>query len=236
MGARLRAELVISATARLLSVSREVSTFEIAETAGVPREFVKEVLLSLGVPSERIRREDLPFIIIRAWIKGFSLLNMALNSGWSTLEELVEAILREHGFVCRRNVRVKYQGHRYEVDVLAWKEDLLLCIDCKRWVRARSSSLRLAAINQRERCRAIAKLVEDGSIPCFDKSRELKVYPLVVALHPSGSVAYEKVLVISIYSLPGLLQDISPTFLSEIGAEGFTANCGPKGKANIMVG
>lgn len=233
MGARFRAEYLLLSLARMLSAREKISLEEISEIAEVPIDFVESVLSSLGVTSRELRREDLPLVLVRAWRAGFSLLDMALNAGWSTLEELVGVLLDEYGFTRRRNVRIKLAGKRYEIDLLAWRGNLLLCIDCKRWVRVRASALKLAALSQKERCRAVAKLIENGGAPCLSCATEVEIFPLVVSLHQSAIAAYEGVLVTSIYGLASILNDVSAFMLADAGAEPFRATCATYRKKQI---
>lgn len=225
MGARLRAEFVILAVIRILSARRELSVEEVSEATGLSSDFVREALSSFGITSGELKYEDLPAIVIKAWTRGFPLLELAINSGWSTLEELVRALLREHGFTCRRSIYIKLAGRRYEVDLLAWKRDILLCIDCKRWARVRASALRQAALNQKRRCDAVARLIETCEMPCLSSAAEVNVFPVVVSLHPAEKIVHEGVLMVSIYSFADIIRDISPLLLTEIGAEPLRVKC-----------
>ncbi|MEM0376673.1 MAG: restriction endonuclease [Thermofilum sp.] len=225
MGARFRAEYLILSIARTLSAREKITLDELSEIAETPSDFAESVLSSLGIESRELKREDLPVIIVRAWKAGFPLLDMALSAGWSTLEELVGVLLEEHGFTCRRNVRVKLAGRRYEIDLLALKGDILLCVDCKRWIKARVSELKRAAINQKDRCGAVARLIESGEVPCLGIAAEVKVFPVIVPLHSTAISSHEGVLVVGIYDLSAILRDISSVVLAEAGAQHFKARC-----------
>ncbi len=60
-------------------------------------------------------------------------------------------VLERTGFSVDRNVRFKSEGHRFEIDVVGCREPLFICIDCKHWHRAISSSALLRIVQQQER-------------------------------------------------------------------------------------
>jgi len=51
---------------------------------------------------------------------------------WQEFEKLVSEILEKHGFKCWNNFRFK-TSRRYEVDIVAAKNNTTFLIDCKQW-------------------------------------------------------------------------------------------------------
>jgi len=203
-----------------LSVKGRVSLEDVLRCSGTPPPLAEHLLEELGLEvTEELDRSILPSMLIRAWLKGYSILDLALHSGWSTLEEVVGAIFGEFGYQQRRRVRVKLEGRRYEIDVLAWRNDVAFCVDCKRWARLRESALRRAAQAQAERCKALARCASSGCVEGFaTPGGSIYLYPAVVSLYKPSVTVYKGVLLLDLYTLVGLLKEAGPLHLSELGA------------------
>src|SRR5229473_8084314 len=69
---------------------------------------------------------------------------------WQEFEKFAESCLKEAGFEAERNVRVGGEGRAWQIDVVGFRGELVLVIDCKHWNTPGSlSSFKLAAIHQR---------------------------------------------------------------------------------------
>ncbi|MGB9709246.1 MAG: restriction endonuclease [Infirmifilum sp.] len=214
MGSVLRAEIVLTSTVRLLSQQKTVSVSNIAQASGVDQLFVEDFLKSIGVLVEQgIVKTPLNSLLLRAWLAGYDVVTLALNSGWSTFEEVVAQALREAGFNAYRALRFKHQGKRYEVDILAVKSRLALCVDCKRWERLRESMLLKAAEAQRHRCEALARVIERG-LPQVDiPVGDYEMIPVVVSLYRSSIPLYFGALIIDLRSLSQIASEDVIVFL-----------------------
>jgi len=220
LSARLRFEALLRCAAELLSARGAVTLEEVSRCAGAPLPLAELLLEELEVRAgEELSRSILPLLLIRAWLRGYSLLDLALHSGWSTLEELVGVIFGEFGFQYRRGVRVKVKGERHEVDVLAWRGDVAFCVDCKRWARLRESALRRAAQAQAERCKVLARCASLGCVEGFATHYpHTYLYPAVISLHKPRTPVYEGVLLLDLYALVDLLREVDLLHLAELGA------------------
>lgn len=208
MGARLRAEVVLAFLARYLSQHGLVKISDISEGAGVDREFVEEILRNLRVNVEDgVIREPLEAFLIKAWRAGYDVVSLALNSGWSDLEALVSYVLREAGYSTYRTVRFKFRGRRFEVDVLAFKKGLSLCVDCKRWKRLREGMLRRAADAQHERCSVLSKALEAGILAYDIQPGEYRMIPVVVSLYEPEVPVYSNSVITSLRGLADLASE-----------------------------
>src|SRR5207244_12424496 len=69
---------------------------------------------------------------------------------WQEFEKFAEECLREAGFQTEKNVRVKGGGRAWQIDVVGFRGDLVLTIDCRQWnPPGFLSKFRLAAEHQR---------------------------------------------------------------------------------------
>ncbi len=93
-------------------------------------------------------------------------------SSWQEFEELTRDIIELHGFKAEFRKVFRNQDRKFEVDVVATKDDLCLAIDCKLYgySRYRRSQLRSEAEKHSIRCKELEKLVG------------MRVTPLIVSL------------------------------------------------------
>jgi len=106
---------------------------------------------------------------------------------WKDFEYYTSKILEAHGYYVYRGLKGGLRGGRFEIDVLGYRGNLALAIDCKHWKRSRLSLLKVHAESHTSRverlCYAIkAKIVDIG----FKRG---KVIPAIVTLYEP----YEKV-------------------------------------------
>ena len=88
-------------------------------------------------------------------------------------EDFVAWVCEKNGFRVRKNLRFKL-GRKHEIDVVAEKENFVLCIDCKKWSggRYKKSQLKKAAQAHEAKCKALQQFLKD----------ERKFFSLIVTL------------------------------------------------------
>ncbi len=97
-------------------------------------------------------------VAIRALQLGESNRLILTSLTWQEFEEFVAQILSAHGFQVRHRFRYT-TTRRYEIDILAGRQPVLFCIDCKQYgVRlGKAASLRTASEEQFQRTQALAR-------------------------------------------------------------------------------
>ena len=103
---------------------------------------------------------------------------------WQEFEEFVAHLLTFHEFQIRH--RFRFSGsRRYEIDIIASRQPVILCIDCKQYgVRlGKAASLRTAAEAQLQRTEALATdfAQHQASLDCLDWAHPLLI-PLLVTM------------------------------------------------------
>lgn len=85
---------------------------------------------------------------------------------WQELEELALKALEAHNFNCEFR-KVFTDRTRYEIDVLAKKDNITLAIDCKHYrkTKSRVSVLRREAEKHRKRCEKYAEISGNKVVP-----------------------------------------------------------------------
>ena len=190
-----------------LKRSTHKSTIELAEiasTAKVTLSAAKEVLsrledLSMGehLPFSSSFRMHLAMEIARIG----QLKDAADALSWQEFEKFTEECLEEEGFRTQRNVRARAEGRMWQIDVVGFRGELVLAIDCKHWnTPSYISRFKLAAEHQR---RATLHLVATMK----DSRQGLAV--ILMLREPPAQVSGNAVLV-PVERLPSFLGGVTP--------------------------
>ncbi len=129
---------------------------------------------------------------------------------WQEFEEIAAYALKNYDYKVQNNVRFTHSGHRFEVDVVGCKKPLVVCIDCKHWQHAISSSMLRKIVNsQAERARALADSLPNPklNLECT-KWRDAKFLPTVLSLMPSAIKFCDKVPIVPILQLQDFLNQL----------------------------
>jgi len=135
----------------------------------------------MGIKIKEVSKIDLDDIK-KQLTSGKTIEEIIENFDWKEFEGLVAEIFIAHGFHVKKNVRFK-TSRRYEIDVLAVRDDVVLAVDCKEWSRGRYklSGLRLAADNQKARVENLKKFLKSNLIARKSlKVNKQEIVPLVV--------------------------------------------------------
>ncbi|MEM5811709.1 MAG: restriction endonuclease [Candidatus Aenigmatarchaeota archaeon] len=109
---------------------------------------------------------------------------------WKDFELITKEIFERNGFNVRFNYRFK-TTKRYQIDILAEKRDVLICVDCKHWRRGyKVGRIKKAALKQKERINELMKILE-----------EKKIVPIILTLLDMGIYEFENVFIIPIFYL-----------------------------------
>jgi Holliday junction resolvase-like predicted endonuclease len=114
---------------------------------------------------------------------------------WQEFEEFVAHLLTFHEFQIRHRFRFS-RSRRYEIDIVASRQPVLFCIDCKQYgVRlGKAASLRTAAEAQLQRTEALAKNFArfQANFGCLDWARPLLI-PLLVTMMTEDIQFHEQI-------------------------------------------
>jgi len=115
---------------------------------------------------------------------------------WHDFEEFVGEIFRAHDFTVRKNVRFK-GSRRYEIDLVASRGGIVICVDCKKWSKGRykKSSLKKAAEQQEKRVSEFIKVEKINK----------KVVPLIVTLFEEDLLKEGDTLFVPLWKLNNFL-------------------------------
>jgi len=132
---RLSNKIIIQ-TLELTRSGRSTAIDVLASQARCTSEVAKRILNSLKVNSENghvsLSTEARLRLAHEASRGGF-LGDVARTLDWQEFESFTEECLDEAGYKVEKNVRTREEGRVREVDVVAARGNLVLCIDCKHW-------------------------------------------------------------------------------------------------------
>lgn len=200
---------VLLATLNLTNVGERVDFDRIAIEAQSTEKSARTNLSSvLGLSGQHIklsseRRLRLAMEIARVGQLGAA----ARVLSWREFEKFAENCMEEAGFEARRNVRVKGEGRTWEIDVIGFRGELVLAIDCKHWnTPSYLSRLKPAASHQRHAISHLLKTLEDET--SHEKGRQ--ALAVILTLREPPAQFFENTVLVSIEKLPSFLSSVTP--------------------------
>lgn len=147
--------------------------------------------------------------------KGKSIEDIFEKYDWKKFESVIAEIFQENDFHILQNFRFKTKK-RYEIDVLAVKNNRIFCVDCKWWGRGRykKSGLKNAVTLQENRVKELKKFLKKNLIAksmLKIKSRHM-VYPLIVTLHEEDMIKENDTFVVPAWKLNKFITEIGQYF------------------------
>lgn len=158
---------------------------------------------------EKIRRDVLSGRNIEEVLEKFD---------WKNFEQIVAEIFKSNDFIVYPNLRFKTKK-RYEIDLIAKRRNIVLCIDCKEWSRGRhkKTGLRYAIKKQKERVKELVKFLKGN--PIAENKLKMNVkdkfYPLIVTLFLEELVKENGSFIVPVWKLNSFLLEIE-SYLSLI--------------------
>jgi Holliday junction resolvase-like predicted endonuclease len=130
---------------------------------------------------------------------------------WQEFEEIAAVALKENGYTVHNNVRFTGSGRRWEIDVVACRKPLVVCVDCKRWQKGLApAALRRVVEEQVLRTKALADALPNPKIKL-----EVAVWgkatfvPAVLSLMPSAQKFYLSVPVVAVLQMRDFVDQLA---------------------------
>lgn len=135
---------------------------------------------------------------------------------WENFENTIADVFEENGFNTKHNFRFKTKS-RFEIDVIATRNKMVFCIDCKWWNKGRykKSSLKTAIVKQERRLDEFQKFIKKNTIATqmLHISSDSKFYSLVVTLFDEDLIKESKTVVVPVWKLNAFLLEIDNYFI-----------------------
>ena len=151
---------------------------------------------------------DVAFWVVRRY--SVDLEFMLEDVDWQVFEGFTVRAFREAGFNVKSRCRFAIDNRRFEIDVLAWRDDIMLAIDCKHWKgKSRGWHIRRAALENLKRAMRLSKVAS------VKLGFEGKIYPVIVTLKDTPIRFHEGVAVVPIFRLRDFIGSL-PLYLEEL--------------------
>jgi Holliday junction resolvase-like predicted endonuclease len=129
---------------------------------------------------------------------------------WKEFENMAATAFEINNYTVKRNLHFKASGKRWEIDLLAFKQPLIACVDCKHWQHGWSRASIIKVVEtQVERTQALA-----GSLQTFadklgiDKWLKATLIPIVLSLVPSQFKLHNDTPIVSILQLQSFINEL----------------------------
>jgi hypothetical protein len=127
---------------------------------------------------------------------------------WQEFEKFAVDCLEEAGFEARRNVRVKGEGRAWQIDVVGFRGELVLAIDCKHW-NAPGYPARFKQAGRHQRHAAFHLLTTLGE-KTTDGGKGWEALAVILTLREPPSRFAEDAVLVSVEMLPSFLSGVTP--------------------------
>jgi len=129
---------------------------------------------------------------------------------WTEFESIAAQAFQVNGFGVLKNFRFRHAKKHWEIDVLGFREPLIVCVDCKHWQRGwnRTATIK-AAEAQVERTQAFA----DALPNYYQKARltdwkSATLIPIVLSLIPGPFKFHNNVPIVSVLQLQDFISQL----------------------------
>lgn len=130
---------------------------------------------------------------------------------WQEFENLVAKIYENNSFQVKQNFRFKTK-RRYEIDIVAIKNKIILCVDCKEWGKGRykKSGLISAVKKQEERVMQLENFLKKNLIArqTLKLDVDYKIYPVIVTWLQEELIKENNTFIIPVWKLNSFLVEI----------------------------
>jgi len=129
---------------------------------------------------------------------------------WIEFENIAATAFEANNFTVRRRFRFKGAGRRWEIDILAFREPIIACVDCKHW----SHGWRKAAIMKAVEEQVLRTKVLSEVFPFLQKEtgliqwRQATLIPVVLSLVAGPLKFYNNVPIVPILQIQDFLNGL----------------------------
>ena len=129
---------------------------------------------------------------------------------WKEFEGIAAVAFKRNGYSVERNLRFKHVGRRWEIDIVGFKQPLVVCVDCKHWHRGMSpSALKRIVEEQAERTSELAESLPNPTVKAeFVSWNYVKFMPAILSLVTGRFKFYDDVPVIGVLQLQDFLSQL----------------------------
>jgi len=204
----------VEALLKLSKSYEKLKVNDIAEQALLPRDQVLRILSQFGFYEEEFpltedRKVD---IVLQALERGIDGERIARYLDWREFEKLVGKVFSRVGYETLWNLNLILEGQKCQIDLLAYRSNLILLIDCKHWKKPPPPSAELKIIEAQERRLEILRRIIEGVTKRDIEPKRIYLVPLVLSLYQPSRKILEGHVFSSIGKLRGMLEYIESAY------------------------
>ncbi|MEM2302618.1 MAG: hypothetical protein QXM89_00885 [Candidatus Bathyarchaeia archaeon] len=189
------------------------SLAKLSEETRVPVEIVRSILTEIA--DAVVVKDDTVSIADHGKVQiAIYCLNLATDPlyiskylNWREFEDFTAAIVDAYGYVVYRSFRFKSINRRWEVDILAIKKPILLCLNCKHFLKQSWSSLRRAALEEFERAEALRQALPKLKLEP-KPAKGWRILPTLITLLTPKFKFYDKIPIVKVTELRSFLEEL----------------------------
>ncbi|HZY47357.1 MAG TPA: restriction endonuclease [Candidatus Bathyarchaeia archaeon] len=152
------------------------------------------------------RRERVQIAIEVARIGRFR--EAAKDLTWQEFEEFGNECLNEAGFRTDKNVRVNGDGRAWQIDIVGFRGNLVLTVDCKHWTApSYTSRLEIAAEHQRQ---ATSHLLTTRAEQSLAGDAAIQALALILTLMEPPAQFLSGAVLVPVERLQSFLNEVTP--------------------------
>ncbi|WEU40365.1 MAG: hypothetical protein OdinLCB4_000065 [Candidatus Odinarchaeum yellowstonii] len=170
--------------------------------------FINQALEREGELEEFIDLKDkdsLSKIIITLIKENLPIEDLSEVLNWVQFEYLCAKIFELNEFDCRIHYCFKESGKRFEIDILAYRNGVILAVDVKHWSARQGKRSQLLKYAEKQDLRARALIQSDKFREDYTKLYVKQVTPLIITLYDESMQFHNGVPVIPVYKLNNFL-------------------------------
>jgi len=141
--------------------------------------------------------------------QGTDIENVCKVLEWKEFENFAAKAFEANNFAVQRNFRFKASGRRWEIDVIAISEPIIVCVDCKRWRRGWGNSAIQRIVDlQAQRTQVLAAALNSLQRKInLSEWKQATLFPVILSLFPGPVKFYSKVPVVPILQLQNFVDE-----------------------------
>jgi Holliday junction resolvase-like predicted endonuclease len=129
---------------------------------------------------------------------------------WQEFEQIAVIAFERNGYSVTRNLRFTQGGRKWEIDIVACKKPLAVCVDCKHWHKSMYPSVLKKIVDEQvERTLALAETITSiaEKIHCTSWT-SIKLVPAVLSLVTGRFKFYDNVPIVSVLQIQDFLAQL----------------------------
>jgi len=126
---------------------------------------------------------------------------------WKEFEGIAAVAFERNGYCVKKNLRFKHAGRRWEIDIVGFKQPIVVCMDCKHWHHGLSPSvLKKIVEEQAQRTSALAESLPNPAVKAeFVSWNSVKFIPAILSLVTGSFKFYDDVPIVPVLQLQDFL-------------------------------